>query len=101
MGCEIAHIGCNGVTVYTLIHRQIFTYMRKSFFIHSHDQNHKSPPTSSTSLSHFHRGDADLSASVGPLVFGAWNTIHSAHISSNYAKLLFPIEHHSSLTYII
>jgi len=53
------------------------------------DQNDRSDSTSSTSLSHFNRGAADLSASVGLLVLSACNTLHSARIPSDHAKIYF------------
>ena len=63
MVCEIAHFGYNGATVCILIHRQRSAWKQP---IHSctYDQNHKRSSALSTSLSHFYRGDANLSASV-------------------------------------
>jgi len=69
MVCEIAHFGYNRAKVCIMIHRQFSVPIRKSSYIHSStndDQNHKNPSTSSTLLSHFYRGGADLSPSVEP-----------------------------------
>jgi len=69
MVCEIAHFAYNGATMFTLIHRQLSALKLKSSPICSctyYDEIHNSPCTSSTPLSHFYRGDADLSANVEP-----------------------------------
>jgi len=53
-----------GTTVPQLAYRSIgrFLHPQESHIRFTHNQNHKSP--SSKTLSHFYRGDADVSASV-------------------------------------
>jgi len=73
------HTAYNRATICILIHRQLSAPIQKSPPIHSctYDQNHKS--TSLTSLSHFYRAVADLSASVEPAeCLAAYNTVHTA-----------------------
>ena len=72
------HTAYNRATICILIHRQLSAPIQKSPPIHSctYDQNHKS--TSLTSLSHFYRAVADLSASVEPAeCLVAYNTVHT------------------------
>jgi len=67
MACEIAHFSYNGATVCILTHWQLSAPIRKSSSIHSCAYNQNDKSASSTSLSHFYRGDADLSATVEPV----------------------------------
>jgi len=70
MVCEIAHFVYSGATGGTLIHRQLSRPMRKPSPIHSctYDQKYETF-TSSRLLSHFYRGDTDLSASIDMVWF--------------------------------
>ena len=105
MNFKIAHFGgCNGATVCILIHWQLSAPIRKSSPIHSCTciQNDKS--TSSTSWSHFYRGDADhvcqrwacfvFATHEINLLRNHWKyvhcvkTLHSVHISNN-VKIYF------------
>jgi len=87
MVCEIAHFGYNGATVCIPIHPQFSAPMRKSPPIHfcTYDQNHRSLSPFSRSLSHFYRGDADLSESVEP----AQCLQHNTHY--DYVVHKFPV----------